>query len=139
MALEWTLVIETELPLPFTVVDGAGIEKGALLVLSNPMTVATATAAGNLIIGGIAAEEKIANDGKVTLAVYRRGIFKCTAGGAITVGDPLETSVGAVNEVIKSTPGTNSVQNVIGVAFETVSDAETLIVELNPYRVDDPA
>jgi len=139
MALEATLLIETELPIPFTCADGAGIEKGALLVLSDPMTVATATAAANLIIAGIAAEEKIASDGKTTLAVYRRGIFKMTAGGGITVGDPLETSAGAVNEVIKSTPSASGTQNIIGVSFETAADTNTLIVELNPIRVDDPA
>ena len=139
MALEWTLIHQTSVAIPMTVADGVGIEKGALLVLSDPMTAATATAAANLIIAGVAAEEKIASDGRTKISVYRRGVFKCTAGGAITVGDPLETSAGAVNEVIKSTPAASGSQNVIGVALETASDADTLLVELNPYRVDDPA
>lgn len=139
MALEWTLVQETELPLFFTVADGVGIEKGTLLALSDPYTAAAAGANANAIIAGVAAEEKIASDGKTTLAVYRRGIFKCTAGGAITVGDPLETSAGAANEVIKSTPAASGAQNVLGVALETAADTDTLLVELNPYRVDDPA
>lgn len=139
MALEWTLVTETELPLSFTVADGTGIEKGTLLALSDPNTAAAAGAAANAVIAGVAAEEKVANDGRTKLAVWRRGIFKATAGGAITVGDPLESSSGAANEVIKSTPSASGSQNIIGVALETASDTDTLLVELNPYRVDDPA
>lgn len=139
MALECTLMVETELPISFTCADGTGIEKGTVLKLADPMTVSAAGASANAIVAGIAAEEKIANDGKTTIAVYRRGIFKGTAGGAITVGDPLETSSGAANELIKSTPAASSSQNIVGVAFETAADTNTFIFELNPIRVDDPA
>jgi len=62
MALETVLIHELELPVPFTCADGAGIEKGTLLKLTDPMTVALSDGAAD-IIAGISAEEKIANDG----------------------------------------------------------------------------
>lgn len=130
MALEATLVLETHQPVPFTVADGAGIEKGTVLKLTDPNT-AVASDGDNDVIAGIAAEEKIANDGKVRLAVYRGGHFKMTAGGAITVGAPVNTnaSTGAANEVVAA--GIND-ENVLGIALETASDTDTLLVELRP-------
>ena len=80
------LVYETQVPIPFTVADGASIEKGDFLQLTDPMT-ASLVDGDDKIACGIAAEEKIANDGKTKIAVYRRGYFKvevgtsnCTAG-----------------------------------------------------------
>ena len=40
MALETTLVIETGKPIFMTCADGTGIAKGAVLMLSDPMTAA---------------------------------------------------------------------------------------------------
>ena len=66
MALELTLIMETELPIPFTVADGAGIEKGTLLTMSDPMTAAACTT-DNAIIAGVAADNLPA-----TVNVYGR-------------------------------------------------------------------
>lgn len=139
MALELELVYELEPPVPMTVADGTGIERGTLLALSDPNTAAAVGAANNAIIAGVAAEEKVASDGKTKLAVYRRGIFKATAGGAITVGDMLESSSGAANEVITATFTANATANLIGRALETAADTETLLIELNPIQIKDPA
>lgn len=129
MASETTLVIETEVPINFTVADGTGIEKGAILKMTDPLTAALADGDGD-IIAGIAAEEKIANDGKTSLAVYRRGIFKGLAGTAITVGDNIDThaATGATNE-LASAPGAGQI---VGVALETAADTDTFLFELNP-------
>ncbi len=40
MTQECTLVYEMSSPIPFTVADGTGIEKGAVLMLSDPFTAA---------------------------------------------------------------------------------------------------
>ena len=82
MALEATLIFETEPPIPFTVTDGAGIEKGTILKITDPMTAVIAAGDADAI-AGIASEEKIASDGRTKIGVYRRGIFKafCGAGG----------------------------------------------------------
>ena len=134
MANEATLMIETELPIPFTCADGTGIEKGAVLKMTDPMTVAIADGDGD-VAGGIAAEEKIANDGKTKIAVYRRGIFKVLGEGAITVGDAVITgaTTGSANAVM--TAGVNA-ENILGTALETSADAETLLIELKPFGIN---
>jgi len=57
MANEAVLVFEVSKPVPMTCADGATIEKGALLTLIDPFTVATSSA-DNQVFVGIAAEEK---------------------------------------------------------------------------------
>ena len=133
MADEATLIFETELPIPFTVADGTGIEKGAILKMTDPMTAALADGDGD-VVAGIAAEEKIASDGKVKLGVYRRGIFKVLAGvGSITVGLTMDThaSTGATNEVAIAPVTTG---HRLGFALETAGDAETFLMELFPHH-----
>lgn len=126
MANEAVLIYETSVPIPFTVADGAGIEKGTILKMTDPMT-ASASDGADDIIAGIAAEEKISGDGKTKLGVYRTGIFRVLAGEAVSVGDPLTTHTVA-NEVIVA--DVNNEQQ-IGIAFETASDTDTLLMELN--------
>jgi len=128
MANELVLLTELESPVGFTCADGTGIEKGTLLELSDPMTVTKVTGAAPLIIG-VAAEEKIASDGKTEIAVYLRGIFKATAGGTINVGDGL-IGENATNELLTSTAAADEVE-VCGIALETAADTETFKMLLN--------
>lgn len=135
MANECVLMVETELPVAFTCADGAGIEKGAILMLSDPATVATTTGDTD-VVAGIAAEEKIASDGKTTIPVYRRGIFKGIAGAAgCTVGDALitDTATGAANDIVSA--DVNS-ENILGRALETATDTQTFLFELNPFTIN---
>lgn len=132
MSNEAELYVELENPIPMTVADGAGIEKGALLALSDPMTAAKSSSNDDTI-AGIAASEKIANDGVTKLGVYRRGIFKMTADGSITVGDLVKSNAGTTeNTVISTSASAGSTENVVGIALESAADGETLLVELNP-------
>jgi len=131
MALETVLVYETSVPIQFTCANGTGIEKGALLILTDPMTVATTTGDTDAIIG-IAAEEKIANDGKVKIGVYMSGIFKGYAGAAGTVagmGIISDTGTGAANELVVA--DVNS-EHIVGMALETATDTESFLFQLNP-------
>ena len=133
MASEATLVEEYEPPTSFTVADGVGIEKGAILKMTDPKTASLADGDGD-IIAGIAAEEKIASDGNTKLAVYRRGIFKVLAGAAgITVGLTLDThaATGATNEVAVA-PVTAGHR--LGFALETAADTDTFLMELFPHH-----
>jgi len=135
MALEATLIHETELPIPMTVADGAGIEKGSILKLTDPNTAAVTTGDTD-VCAGVAAEEKVASDGKTKLAVYKRGIFRGFAGaGGVTVGDALitDTATGAANEL--ATADVNS-ENIVGRALETAADTESFLFELNPFTVN---
>lgn len=134
MALETTLVFATTAPIPFTCADGTGIEKGALLVLSDPFTVATTSGDTDPIVG-IAAEEKIANDGKTKIGVYTTGIFKGYAGLAgVTAGMAIitDTATGAANELVVA--DVNS-EHIVGRALETAADGETFLFQLNPFAV----
>lgn len=131
MALETTLVYETELPIAFTCADGTGIEKGAILKLTDPNTVAT-TSGDTDPVAGIAAEEKIASDGKTKIAVYRGGIFKGYAGAAgVTAGMAIitDTATGAANELVVA--DINS-EHIVGRALETATDTESFLFELKP-------
>ena len=127
MANEAVLVFETEKPIPFTCADGAGIEKGALLTLIYPFTVATSSA-DNQVFVGIAAEEKIANDGKVKIGVYMRGIFKLVvdAGDTTTVGQ--DCVLRAANAIGKYDTLDDEKGLVVGMALETGAAGETVLV-----------
>lgn len=135
MALECVLITELEPPVGFTCADGTGIEKGALLLLTDPMTVATATGDTDEIIG-IAAEEKIANDGKTEIGVYLRGIFKGFAGAAgVTAGLAIISDVGtgAPNEMVVADVNSEAI---IGIALETATDTQSFKFLLNPINVN---
>lgn len=128
MANEAVLIFETELPIPFTVADGTGIEKGTLLKMTEPMTAIINSGAEDLV-AGIAAEEKIASDGRTKLAVYRGGIFKVVTAAAVTCGDVLSWSATA-NKVQASTK-TSVNSKTAGIALETSGgDNETILMEL---------
>jgi len=127
MANEAVLVFETDKPVPFTCANGATIEKGALLTLSDPFTVATSSA-DNQVFVGIAAEEKIANDGKVKIGVYMRGIFKLVvaAGNTTTVGQDCVlrgANVIGLYDTLDDEKGL-----VVGMALETGAAGETVLV-----------
>ena len=133
MANELTLVWRKSNPIPFTVADGTGIEKGALCKLTDPMTAAL-SATNYDVIAGVAASEKIASDGKTKLGMFRDGIFKATASGSITVGDGVVSLADAnFPNYVGTAKGQNAASGAacIGTALETVSASETFLFELN--------
>lgn len=129
MANEAVLIVETSTPIMFTCADGTGIEKGTLLKLSDPMTVA-ATSADNDIFAGVAANEKIANDGNTKIAVYRSGIFKMVdSGTGVTVGT--DVVVKGANTIGTYTTLDDEKGYKVGQALETASAGESLLVWVN--------
>jgi hypothetical protein len=129
MANEATLIHELELPIPFTCADGAGIEKGTLLKLTDPMTVAAADGAAD-IIAGVSAEEKINGDGKTKIGVYMRGIFKMLSDGTVAVGAGVMADGTNPNEYITATAAADAAA-VFGISLETVANGETGLVYVN--------
>lgn len=129
MANEATLIYETESPIPMTCANGTGIERGTLLTLSDPMTAAAATTSG-AAVAGIAAEEKIASDGKTKVPVYRGGIFKVTASGSISVGECVKFT-----NSNKVTFAMADDEHMAGLALEEVADGETFLMELRPAHM----
>lgn len=135
MALEAVLIHETEVAVPMTVADGTGIEKGAILKLTDPNTAATTTGDTDAC-AGIAKTEKIASDGKTKLAVFKRGIFKGFAGAAgVTAGCGIitDSNTGAANELVNA--DVNS-ENIVGRALGTAADTESFLFELNPMGLN---
>jgi len=120
------LVFELEPPIPMTCADAA-IPKGTILKLSTPYTVA-ATSAVNDLFGGIAAEEKISGDGKLSIAVYRRGIFKVEAGATVTVGLP--QVIHQLNELTNTVAADYDLGYVFGKALETATDGQFFLLDL---------
>ena len=131
MAYEATLITEYEPGVNMTCADGSGIEAGAILILSDPNTVATHTGAV-ATVAGIAGAEKIASNGQTKIKVYKRGIFKFKGSGVITVGDPLVTDSHANH--LKSARALTTFDlsgcRIIGYALETMATGETGLMEL---------
>ncbi len=121
------LMVETEVPIMMTCADAA-LPKGTILKLATPFTV-SACSADNDLFGGIAAEEKINGDGKLMIAVYRKGIFKVEAGaGGVTVGLPV--GIVALNNFKNTTANDSDLGYNFGVALETAADTEFFLMEL---------
>jgi len=83
----------------FTVADALAVPKGSIMELTDERTCILNSAA-NKPIAGIAAHEKVANDGSTTIGLYTYGIFdlKTVAGGTAVLGADVVSS-GAGNEV----------------------------------------
>ena len=129
MTNELKLMVELEIPIPFKVADATAIPKGSLLELTESMTVVVVTGQKKMI-AGVAAEEKIANDGKLSVKVYMRGIFKAVAGAAVAIGVPLMSDATA-NQVETAT-GMNGAA-AIGYALEAPSGVnQTFLMYFQP-------
>ena len=135
MTNEAVLMREVSVPVSFTCSDSTGIEKGALLALTDPNTCATATTSKEEV-AGVAAQEKIANNGQTKVAVYDRGDFKIVASGSITAGDPVAMWGRDGNMVFTLVGVANLSGNcVFGIAKETATNGQTLRVELKPQAL----
>ncbi len=109
-------------PVTFKCVDNTSISKGALLKLSDDLTVWTSAAAGD-IYAGVAAAEKEANDGSTQIAVHvphQSNLFdmKCYP-GAIVLGKMVKIS--GINLIAEAASGDYELGKTIGKALETGS------------------
>jgi hypothetical protein len=112
----------------YTVADAGAIPKGTLLKLNDPNT-ATVTGADNDPFAGIAMEEKVANDGKVTISAALDGVWALTATAAgITVGN--QVTVAGANTIKIYTTLDDEKGYVVGKALETTAGSETIMVRL---------
>ncbi len=129
MANELKLMVETELPVMFKCDDSNALAKGALLELTDSMTVVINSGQG-VPCAGVAAAEKIANDGVTMIPVYMGGIFKAVAGAAIAIGAPLMADA-TVNQLETST-GLTVGASQLGISLEVPSGVGiTFLMRLN--------
>lgn len=119
-------------PSNFRILSTTAVEKGTICTMGD-LLLCTVTSTRAAAVAGIAAREKIANDGRMSLALYTDGVFDMVASGSITVGAAVVTSAGGTNKV--EAAAVND-ENILGRARETASDGETIQIELNPFNVN---
>ena len=118
-----------------TVADGTGIEKGTILKFSSDPNTASASSADGDLFAGIAAEEKVANDGQTELAVWTKGVFaiKVTADtGSAVLGEPVKIDVANTVTVADDDSVAHS-SEVVGIALETGAAGETIQVRVGEF------
>lgn len=133
MANEAVLVEFDGFPSDWTVADGTAIAKGAILMATDPRTASLATD-GPVAVAGIAAREKVANDGRTNLAVYTSGKFLVYASGAITIGQGVMVATDATTypNFVSQSGITASGGFSLGRAEETASNGEQILITLGP-------
>ena len=138
MANEATLRLRMSNPISMTCADGTAIAKGALLQLTEPRTVSASSADGEFFFG-VAAADKIANDGRTQVAVFIDGIFDITtvaSPAAIVAGEPVKIAGANLIDLADDSTIGNAAE-VVGVALETVTATaqETIQVLMGRGRV----
>lgn len=114
-------------PIDVTVADGTGIEKGTLMQISDPRTGTATSGNGDKFIG-IAAVEKVANDGQTNIPVYTHGIFDLKDSGAgITAGTMVKVN-GANLIATADEAGAQDASEIVGLALETAAANEVIEV-----------
>ena len=117
-------------PIQFTCADATTIEKGTLLELTSPRTV-IANTNDNAPVVGIAAAEKVADDGATTIAAYTDGIFDMlTDSGTDSVGAIMANS--ATENTIQGADAADMIQgSAVGKVLETCKNGGTHAVRVN--------
>ena len=119
-------------PQDFTVADATAIEKGDICMLVDPRTASGASVISGQMIAGVAAAEKVANDGAVNVSLHRFGIWDASYSGAAgcAAGDTLMASDD--NHVTKASKivGHASGASIIGHALEDAAAGELFEFEL---------
>ena len=116
--------------IPYVVADASTIAKGDVLELTDNMVVIAQTNADQPVVG-IAAHEKVANDGNTMMTAITNCVtkMKTVAGGSATIGDPVSMDA-TNNEVNLSTTLDWEKGWAIGKALENAGAGETLAVRI---------
>lgn len=117
-------------PIRFTCADDTGIAKGTIMELTDPRTV-QANQTDNAPVVGIAAHEKVADDGSTTISVYTDGIFDVlTDAGSDNAGAMVANS--ATANTVQTADANDLLQgSVLGKLLETAGNAEVAAVRVN--------
>lgn len=136
MANEAILRDRLENPIDFTCADSDAFEKGAVVKLIDPRKVSGSGCYG-APAAGIIAREKIANDGRTQVPVFRRGIFDMVCSGAINVGNKVilagdsHSAAGASANRVVSAGSFHSGACILGTALEDATNNEVFQVYVN--------
>jgi len=116
-------------PIRYTCADGTAIPKGSIMELTSPRTAKVASAVDTPIVG-IAASEKVANDGQTSIACYTNCIvqLKC-ATTQCEIGDQVSLAA-ADNTVALMTTLDMEKGWTVGTALETIGVGNTGMVRI---------
>ena len=129
MADEHELIIETQLPIPFTKATGLALEKGEIVELADNLTAITATVQD--FVGGVVHTEVTAAEASPSVSVYRGGIFRATASATITIGQTLAMT-GSGNR-LKPSVAADVEGKTVGTALQAAgSNGDKFLYELSP-------
>lgn len=118
-------------PIRYTVADGATIEKGTILQLTDPRTASAHSGADQPIVG-IAAHEKVANDGATTIAAYTDGIFDITAAAAGVAAVGVMVAGSATANMTTAADAADLLQNsTVGMVLEAQANDERCAIRVN--------
>jgi len=118
------------MPVSFLCDDAVGIEKGTILWFTDLKKISGASTTG-APFAGIAAHDKVANDGSTHIGCYTCGIFDLYAQGAITCG--AHCFLSGQNMVAVATEAGIASGWAVGKVLETASAAETVQVAVGIY------
>lgn len=117
-------------PIRYTCADGNTIPKGSLVTLTDPRTVIV-HAAANAPVVGVAAMEKVANDGSTEISIYTNGIWDITAAAAGATGVGAITAGSATANMFEPAAGADFLNgSVIGQALEEADNDERIAVRI---------
>ncbi len=86
MTNELVLVLKTSEPIDWIVQDVTAVEKGTAMVISGSSTIgrtAISASGTHKAFAGVSRREKIANDGRTRLALFRESIFRAKSGDGL--------------------------------------------------------
>lgn len=112
----------------FTVADGAAIPIGTLCQLTDPRTCSLSDGAN--VFAGVAATEKVANNGVTNLGLWNTGTFvmKAAEGTTIAIGDTV--SLSGANLIKLATSAEMVLGQTVGKAQEAIASGTTGEVKL---------
>ncbi len=113
----------------YAVANGTGILKGTLMYLSGDRTVSASSADGQ-IFKGIAASEKVADDGQTSLGLYTNCIADLKdSGSGMSLGDRAKLN-GANVIATADEAGAMAAQEDVGEVLEAASSSEVVAVRV---------
>jgi len=120
MANEATCIETPTIFLNRTIADGSATPIGTIMQLTNNNTVVN-SAADNDVFGGIAWEEKTANDGKTTIVVAMNGVWDIMFTAVASVCGAI-VNIATVNEVSDALGADLLTGSVVGKSEEDAND-----------------
>lgn len=119
-------------PVRYAIGNAVAVEKGTLMKMSGARACAVALA-DNDLFAGIAAEEKVANDGATSIGLWTKGIFDLkTNANSIAVGERVKLSGANCVDLANDDTIANA-QEIVGVALESAAADDTIAVAVGIY------